>query len=643
MGKDLLEKVEKLNFREDINFLRALAVLSVITYHIKPEFLPGGWLGVDMFFFISGYLISNKIIVDLNNGEFKFKDFYKKRIKRILPALFSVLIFTIPFAYILLPPKDLYIYLNSFVSSVLFYSNFFFQNLDFYNSPNSKLFPLLHMWSLSIEEQYYIIFPIILFLIYKFRKRHLFSFLIILTLFSIFLNVIDFGNIMFYQLHFRIWEFFIGVIFTFTSKKFEFSTNTKIIGLSVMLFSLISFNDSMINIFYTKFICLLGVFLYLSKTKITYKVEAVNQIKIIQHIGLISYSLYLFHQPIFVFLRIFESNVRELSFYVLPLSLLFLFFISHLNWKLIETPFQQNFTNKKQLVLFGSFFALVLSTTTLLYEDSFVNKFSDLPSKVLLLSFKNQDVVSQNGVSCDNRTVDDTCVFTSPLAKQNIYVIGDSSLRTLSSALLESSEIKNYNLIHFGGNDCMFLLNTKVSKESCPKKEITEMDNFIRNINNSIVVYGGRIPRYLSGKGFDNTFVAENNDILVIDDFEIKLIETIEFLANKNQIILLYPIPEQGWNIPELYFYKKVEWGETVSYPSFIWYERTQKSNNLLNSIKSENILRIYPDEIFCDSFVKDECVGAINEMIFYSDDDHLSIEGSRLLAKKIFEALEKN
>ena len=643
MGKDLLEKVEKLDFREDINFLRAIAVLSVITYHIIPEMLPGGWLGVDMFFFISGYLISNKIIVDLNNGEFKFKDFYKKRIKRILPALFSVLIFTVPFAYILLPPKDLYLYMNSFVSSILFYSNFFFQNLDFYNSPNSKFFPLLHMWSLSIEEQYYIFFPIFLFLIYKLRKRYLFSFLIILTLFSIFLNVIDFGNIMFYQLHFRIWEFFIGVIFTFTNKNFKFSKNTKIIGLSIMIFSLISFNDSMINIFYTKFICLLGMFLYLSKTKITYKIEAVSQIKIFQYIGLISYSLYLFHQPIFVFLRIFESKVSELNFYVLPLSFLFLFFISHLNWKFIELPFQKNFTNKKQLLLFGSFFTLVLSTTTLLYEDSFLNKFSDLPTKVLLLSFKNQDVVSQNGVSCDNRSVDDTCIFKSPLAKKDIYVIGDSSLRTLSTALLESSEIKNYNLIHLSGNDCMFLLNSKLSKESCPKKEITEMDNFISNISNSIVIYGGRIPRYLSGKGFDNTFVAEDNDILVIDDFENKLIEIIEFLAMNNQVILLYPIPEQGWNIPELYFYNKVEWGETVSYPSSIWYERTQKSNNLLNSIKSENILRIYPDEIFCDSFVKDECVGAINEMIFYSDDDHLSIDGSRFLAKKIFEVLENN
>ena len=95
-------------------------------------------------------------------------------------------------------------------------------------------------------------------------------------------------------------------------------------------------------------------------------------------------------------------------------------------------------------------------------------------------------------MSCDNRSVVDTCIFTSPLAKKDIYVIGDSSLRTLSTALLESSEIKNYNLIHFGGNDCMFLLNTKVSKESCPKKEITEMDNFINSISNSIVIYGGK-------------------------------------------------------------------------------------------------------------------------------------------------------
>ena len=91
MDKELFNDVKKLKFREDINFLRALSVLSVIIYHINKGLLPGGWLGVDIFFFISGYLISNKIVIDLKNKEFKLKSFYTKRIKRIIPALVSAL------------------------------------------------------------------------------------------------------------------------------------------------------------------------------------------------------------------------------------------------------------------------------------------------------------------------------------------------------------------------------------------------------------------------------------------------------------------------------------------------------------------------------------------------------------------------
>ena len=171
MKKDIFANVKELSFRYDINFLRALSVFAVIIYHIDKKFLPGGWLGVDIFFFISGYLISNKILNDLKNGKFKFKNFYIKRIKRILPAVISSLIFTIPFAFILLPPKELYLYLSSFQSTLFFYSNIFFQNLDFYNTPSTKYFPLLHMWSLSIEEQFYILFPMVLFVIYKYSRK----------------------------------------------------------------------------------------------------------------------------------------------------------------------------------------------------------------------------------------------------------------------------------------------------------------------------------------------------------------------------------------------------------------------------------------------------------------------------------------
>ena len=124
MDKELLSSVKRLNFRKDINFLRALSVVAVIIYHIDKNMLPGGWLGVDVFFFISGYLISNKIVVDLKTNNFKLKNFYIKRIRRIIPALISSLVFTLPFAYFLLPPRELQLFLESFQSSLLFYSNF---------------------------------------------------------------------------------------------------------------------------------------------------------------------------------------------------------------------------------------------------------------------------------------------------------------------------------------------------------------------------------------------------------------------------------------------------------------------------------------------------------------------------------------
>ena len=643
MQNKILNSIEPLKFRKDLNFLRALSVVSVIIYHINKDFLPGGWLGVDIFFFISGYLISNKILIELKSNNFKFRNFYLKRIKRILPALFSSLIFTVPFAFILLPPKELYLYLNSFQSTLLFYSNIFFQNLDFYNSPSSKFFPLLHMWSLSIEEQYYIVFPLIIFLIYKFKKNKIFVLISIIGIISLILNLINFGNIVFYQLQFRIWEFLFGVIFMFLDKSFRFKRQVKTIGLVLIFFSFIFFDDGMINYVYTKIICLFGVFIYLVKSDENKFTSKLNNSKIIQQIGLISFSLYLFHQPIFVFFRIYDNKVSDLSSFTYIPLIIFLYIISFLNWKYIEIPFQRKFLKNKQIVLGSLFTLMILSTFTMLNNNNFINRFTDVPAKVLLLSFKNQDTIRQNGVNCDNRAVADTCIFKVPDARQDIYVIGDSSLRTLSTALLEFQKEEKYNLIHFGGDDCMYLLGNKLSKNSCPNKNINEMDNFVKNIKNSIIIYGGRLPRYLTGTGFDNSFEAEDNNISVINDFDIKVIETIEFMSKNNTVILLYPIPEQGWNVPELYFYKKFKWGETISYPSSVWYERVEKSNALLDGIYSKNLLRAYPEKIFCDSYLKGACVGAVGEEIFYSDDDHLSIDGSRLLAKELLLILDQN
>ena len=147
-----VNEIKRVKFRNDINGLRAIAVLSVVLYHADVELFSAGFLGVDIFFLISGFLISNQIISELNSGQFSFKTFYFKRIKRILPALLYILLLTIPFSYILLSPKALIEYTRSLISSIFFYSNFFFQNLDFYNSSPADYMPLLHTWSLSVEE-----------------------------------------------------------------------------------------------------------------------------------------------------------------------------------------------------------------------------------------------------------------------------------------------------------------------------------------------------------------------------------------------------------------------------------------------------------------------------------------------------------
>ena len=183
-----ITSIQRISFRPDINGLRAIAVMGVVFYHAGFKFFQGGWLGVDIFFVISGFLISNIIISEFNNYKFSFKSFYIKRIKRIIPALISTLLISIPFSYWLLTPKAMIEYTKSLSASLLFYANYYFQNLDFYNAEPTKTMPLLHTWSLAIEEQFYILFPLLCFLLFKFSKKNLTIYFAILFLISVYLN-----------------------------------------------------------------------------------------------------------------------------------------------------------------------------------------------------------------------------------------------------------------------------------------------------------------------------------------------------------------------------------------------------------------------------------------------------------------------
>lgn len=179
-----------LKYRPEIDGLRAVAVVSVILYHAGFVFsgitpFQGGFIGVDVFFVISGYLITSIILRETQEGGFSFSRFYERRARRILPALFTVMACSIPAAWMYMLPKAMKEYANSLLYSLSFISNIWFLNEDSYTAEPSALKPFLHTWSLSVEEQFYVIFPIVLMLAWKFARKYLVSLFVVGFLLSL--------------------------------------------------------------------------------------------------------------------------------------------------------------------------------------------------------------------------------------------------------------------------------------------------------------------------------------------------------------------------------------------------------------------------------------------------------------------------
>nr|WP_315122911.1 acyltransferase [uncultured Capnocytophaga sp.] len=166
--------LRKLSYRPDIDGLRALAVISVILFHINPDYMPSGFLGVDIFFVISGFLITSIIYREMAEGTFSFANFYNRRIKRILPVFFVVLIVGLLVVWWLFLERSYYGVANSAIASILFLSNIYFSKGGGYFDINTEEKPFNHIWSLSVEEQFYFIFPLILLFIFRnnFLKKH---------------------------------------------------------------------------------------------------------------------------------------------------------------------------------------------------------------------------------------------------------------------------------------------------------------------------------------------------------------------------------------------------------------------------------------------------------------------------------------
>jgi peptidoglycan/LPS O-acetylase OafA/YrhL len=436
---------EAMDYRREIDGLRALAVLPVILFHAGFETFSGGFVGVDVFFVISGYLITTIILAELEQGKFSIVNFYERRARRILPALFLVMLVCIPFAWFFLFPQDLLSFSKSLVSVSLFLSNVFFWSKRGYFGEATELKPLIHTWSLSVEEQYYLFFPLLLMLFERrviLRNRLLFALFVCSFALCVWLSAVH-QDSAFFLLPTRFWELLVGsfvAIYLFKNSKSCQPNEIKeeffgALGILLILYSVFFFDKSTSFPSYFALVPVLGTALVIVFAKESSYAGKILGFKGVVFVGLLSYSAYLWHQPIFAFAR---HAYSELSFNFLVSLIALTFVFSYISWRYVEQPCRKN-SYRSKVVFLSSAVGLIFFSFVGFYgifNKGFVERYSK-EDVLVLNNFINADDYVLNRF--DSRKLVDFDLSDSK--RRKVLVIGDSYGKDLVNAIYESSLI----------------------------------------------------------------------------------------------------------------------------------------------------------------------------------------------------------
>jgi peptidoglycan/LPS O-acetylase OafA/YrhL len=392
----------QLKYRPEIDGLRAIAVVSVVVYHAKfalsgGDLLSGGFIGVDIFFVISGFLITSLILKELKEtNAFSISGFYERRIRRILPALLTVMLVSIPFAWAIMSPKALEEFSGSVISALFFGSNIWFWQTSSYTAEPSQLQPFLHTWTLSIEEQFYVIFPLMLLLLW--RRLRSFLMTLLLVMFGLSLGLAHFGSAHFpdanfYLLPSRGWELLAGALVALAMQRapagggigdrFPVLNNVlPAIGLVSILWAIVAFDDTMRHPSLITAIPIAGTAMIIWFARSGSAVTRLLSSAPFVSIGLVSYSFYLWHFPVFAFARI-SFGTLAVSDKIILIAISFA--LSAFTYSMIEQPLRRrNVISRKTLYVgCGAVSAVIVALLTLVYTGAVLPKrFSDLTAYV---------------------------------------------------------------------------------------------------------------------------------------------------------------------------------------------------------------------------------------------------------------------
>jgi peptidoglycan/LPS O-acetylase OafA/YrhL len=633
----------KLNYRPEIDGLRAIAVLSVILYHAQITILninpfKGGFIGVDIFFVISGYLITSIILKELiSTGTFSFKYFYERRIRRILPALLLVILVSAPIAWMYLVPVSFVSYAQSVLYSLGFSSNLYFDFISLkYQAEDSLLIPLLHTWSLSVEEQYYILFPFFLLVIFKYFRKHIIFILVIGFLISLFAShwgSINRPNFTFYSLPTRGWELLAGSILAyFESKLGSRSSNQKlnlilpVIGLILIFYSIFFFHDEMLHPSLYTLPSIIGVCLIIWFSKKNELITNILSSKLFVKVGLLSYSLYLWHYPIFAFARTHEYN-NEDSVNKLFLALIILF-LSIVSYNFVERP-ARNKKNKFKpifLSIISVYLILILTSILIINNNGYKSRFHKFLDKEFYSEEHTSFEVNYNYNNFDDR--------------KNIFIIGNSYTEDLLEVFNFNEELRKKFYFYLPSAKKRQKDETNNYSINCVEKFLQEkitncnLHNFTTHMNTQYDL-----------SNFIIFTMRGNNSYL-----DKKMNRISEYLKkdNKKFIVLLDDI--NGADILDKFVYKfkkiptKTELNslEERFYISSINFQK-ENLKAIKVEFKKNRINFVTRSDIYCNHKSK-KCplLTSDNEKIFADDYNHLTKKGAELFSKNILKLIEK-
>lgn len=637
-------------------------MLPVVLFHAHAEYFSGGFVGVDIFFVISGYLITSIIAAEVTTGRFSLARFYERRIRRIFPALFTMIAASTVAGFIILVPADFESFGSSVLSATVFGANiFYWQQSGYFDGP-AELKMLLHLWSLAVEEQFYLFFPIGLMIFWRwFRGRWAIP-VIGATILSFFLGLWAMErdpSAAFYLAPFRAWELLIGSVLALGAippARSQLVRNLlSVLGLCLILYAVFALSEmSTFPGANALFPCIGTALIIHAGERGPSLVGRLLSLRPLVFVGLISYSVYLWHWPLFAFARYYAIGELGAAHSVALVVLSFL--IGAASWLFVEAPFRRKSEGRKQRPVFAvAAFVMVcavISGASIIGGKGWPERFNPQVSSLSAYAASTSPLIDM--CSKPDQFRSSRCLIGSP-GGTKLFLWGDSHAGALYGTFRQLGR-EGFSTVFAATPRCPPLIGVGTSPE-CIKANWEKLRFLQARKDIQTVILSARWSVYFRGRSVGLGPAETNANVPYLQDEDgggppplaegqRLMLEhgaraaVIELLRMNKNIVIVYPVPGTGYDIPSTLARLASQDVDPASFTraEALYLKRQADTFKILDSAGNDpRIVRIYPHKSLCS---RGRCGVYANGHALYSDSNHLSIPGAELLLPQFRAAL---